>query len=136
MNIVTQAETLYSRARTLKSPRQVEYEAFARITAALVAAGTSLPPGQGAGAAQIIPVTPSMAVALHDNARLWGILAADLTHPDNALPQTLRAGLLSLARFVTAQTDQILAGKPGDLGSLIEVNTSVMRGLRDRSDAG
>jgi flagellar biosynthesis activator protein FlaF len=119
MNVAIHAHSLYGQARNLKTPRDLEYEVFARITGQLKTA---------LGASERL-VTPALATALHENRRFWNVLAVDLAHPDNAFPQDLRARLFYLAEVILAATDRILAGSDeGEL--LIDLNTAVMRGLR------
>lgn len=111
----TMAQSAYSAATTeLKAPRTAEYEVFARVTRALkTAKGLS-----------------DRVAALHDNRRLWLVLAADLADPANALPDALRAQLLSLAEFTRQHTSKVLRdGASADV--LVEINTTVMRGLRE-----
>jgi flagellar biosynthesis activator protein FlaF len=123
MNIATHAQSLYGQSRSLKTPRDLEYEVFARLTGRLKTART---PGRG-------QLTPDLIAALHDNRRLWTTLAMDLAHPDNAFPQDLRARLFYLAEYTMLTTDRLLGGQvePGDgTDSLIEINTAIMRGLR------
>jgi flagellar protein FlaF len=47
----------------------------------------------------------------------------------NRLPAALRAQLLSLAEFVRRHSMQVLGGR-GSVAALIDINTSIMRGLR------
>jgi flagellar protein FlaF len=68
------------------------------------------------------------AEALHDNRRLWTILASDLADDGNALPQGLRAQLFYLAEFSLLQSRKALQDAAA-LEALVEINTSVMRGL-------
>jgi flagellar biosynthesis activator protein FlaF len=119
MNVATHAHSLYGQARSLKTPRDLEYEVFARITGQLVSALT----------ASDRQITPALATALHENRRFWTVLAIDLADPNNAFPKELRARLFYLAEVILAATDRILAGS--DEGNLlIDLNTAVMRGLR------
>lgn len=57
------------------------------------------------------------------------MLASDLAHPDNALPDDVKAGLLSLAFFSLRHGQKVMAGK-ATMKVLIDINMSVMRGLR------
>lgn len=123
MTFATPAQSLYAQARALKSPRDLEYEVFARITGQLRRALAARGPG----------ALPARAAALHENRRLWTALALDLAQPGNALPQGLRARLAWLAAYAVQAGETVL--QPGTdpdaaLESLIEINTLVMRGLR------
>lgn len=109
------AQSAYSAAATdLSAPRSAEYEAFARVTRALKTA-------EGAS---------SRAVALHDNRRLWNVLAADVADSGNALPETLRARIFYLAEFTRTHTGKVLRNEASP-DVLIEINTAVMRGLKE-----
>lgn len=118
MNAAQRANAAYGDARgAQKSPRQVEYQAFARITKAL------------SGAAGAPEEFPRLAKALHDNLRLWTIVAADVAGDTNGLPDGLRAQLFYLAEFTRAHTGKVLKGE-ARAEALIEINTAVMKGLR------
>ncbi len=67
--------------------------------------------------------------ALHDNRRLWTLIAADVADSSNGLPGELRARIFYLAEFTDRHTSRILAGD-GDVAVLIDINTAIMRGLR------
>ena len=101
----------------VRTDRGTEYAAFLRITRRLKSAAE-----QGAAG------FPELARVLHDNRRLWTILAIDLAGEGNKLPRDLRARLIYLAEFTFAHSDKVLARQAG-VGPLIEVNASVMRGL-------
>lgn len=124
MNALLQARTAYGVAEdATRTPRDAEYQAFARATRALTAAartGTTAP--------------GKLADALTLNRRLWMVLAADLATEGNQLPEALRIGLLGLAQFVLNHSDSVLNGT-ADIAPLIDVNTAVMRGLRGEDGA-
>lgn len=113
------AKTAYSTPKqaAFRTPRSVEYDLFAQITARLNAAARTGRAG-----------FPALAAALHENRRLWTALAADVAETGNALPEALRAQLFYLAEFTRAHTSQVLAGKES-AEVLVEINTAVMRGL-------
>jgi len=112
-----------SPAAPIRSPRGLEYEAIARITARLKAATET---GTGAGA---VSGYARLAGAIHDNRRLWTVLAADVADPGNPLPQELRARIFWLAEFTGRHSARVLQGD-ADPGPLIEINTAILRGLR------
>ena len=101
-----------------KSPREVEYELFARVTRALQSVDPS-----GAG--------PKAAQAIVENNYLWTELAADLAGPGNELPEQLKCQLLSLAMFSIRHGNRVLAGG-GDVSALVDINLNIMKGLRGR----
>ena len=120
MNVAARARTTYGvHAATLKTPRDLEYDILARITAALSAASRSDKPD----------AWPALVAALHENRSLWTAFAADLAHPDNGFSPDLRGRLFSLAAFTMKHTDRILDGQ-ADASALIEINTAILRGLR------
>ena len=122
MNSAALATTGYGDAQVaLHDFRQTEYRAFAEATRRLCAAEAAR--GEEAGA------FAAMAEALHDNLRLWTLLAADVAGPDNELPETLRARIFYLAEFTRAHSAKVLP-KKAELRPLIDVNTAVMKGLR------
>ena len=113
---------LYGRVmRTTESARDIEYHVFAQTTAAMQEAD--------------MPEAPFTAriQATHRNRELWDTLACLLADEDNTLPERLRAQLISLALWVTRETRRALReNRP--LTDLIEVNRSIMRGLRTEAE--
>ena len=123
MNALQMAKTAYAANQTpIRTPRGTEYEAFARVTHRLKSAGRDETP------------FPELAAALHANRQLWTLLAADVAEPDNALPTNLRARVFYLAEFTAHQTSKILRGVE-TVDVLVEINTAVMRGLRQTPEA-
>jgi flagellar protein FlaF len=113
------ARTAYnSPAAPIRTDRGIEYSAFAKITHQL-----------SATAANKKTSFPEFVKALNDNRRLWTLLAGDVASPDNQLPKELRAKIFYLAEFTRKHTSAILKGKADEV-SLIDINTSIMRGLR------
>ncbi|HYG86984.1 MAG TPA: flagellar biosynthesis regulator FlaF [Azospirillum sp.] len=97
-------------------PRRIEYRVFLRITLDLERHADA----------------DWRSVALKDalwrNLELWNTLRADLLDDGNALPDELRAGLVSLSFSVNRRTREVLRGE-ADVGLLVEINRSVMQGL-------
>lgn len=82
MNAMNMAKTAYAASQnTVRTPRGIEYEAFARITHRLK---TSAEKGRSSFG--------QLAQAIHENRRLWTLLAADVAAMENGLPADLRAG--------------------------------------------
>lgn len=104
----------FSGFQQARTPRDLEYDAFSRVTRGLLKARDE----QG-----------SMIRAASEAVELWTVIAADLADDGNALPETLRASLLSLAIFAIRQGHRIMAGN-GGADALIDVNMSIMKGLR------
>ena len=121
MNATLRAQNAYrSQAETTRSPRSIEYDAFARITRKLKVAGV-------AGRQRM----SALASAIHDNRRLWITLAVDVSDADNPLPADLRARILYLAEFTHLHSSKVLSGE-AEIDALIDINTAVMSGLSDR----
>jgi flagellar biosynthesis activator protein FlaF len=105
-------------AQRAEGPRDTEYRLFAEVTRALM----------DANQAERGDLKTRVA-ALDWNRRLWTALATDCSSPENRLPDTLRASIISLSMFVSRHTSEtIRGGAPLDL--LIEVNRSIMQGLK------
>ncbi len=110
----------YQRVATqAESPRELEYRAFGQVTAELSRAKQeSLPAVQ-------------VAEALNANRRLWGMLAADCSLPQNQLPLALRGQIISLALWVARYSGEVLRDG-AEIEPLIEVNRTMMEGLASR----
>ncbi len=74
--------------RNTESARGIEYRVFEDVTAALADAGL---PG--------VAFTDRIA-AVHRNRELWLALTSDVANEDNALPDSLRASIISIGIFV------------------------------------
>jgi flagellar biosynthesis activator protein FlaF len=103
--------------RRTVGPRDIEHRVFAQITAALQEAAS--PDAHFTKRIQ----------AAHRNRELWQTLACDLAGDDNALPDDLRAKLISLAIWVTGETSRVIRDG-ASLQPLIDVNSSIMQGLQ------
>ena len=118
------ARTAYSTPGTpARSLRGIEYDLFARVTHRLKAV-------QSKGTRDMA----AMAAALHDNHKLWTVLAADVAEPGNALPAPLRAKLFYLYEFTNHHSRKVMAGE-GSTEVLVDINTAIMRGLRGEGSA-
>ncbi|MFZ6765330.1 MULTISPECIES: flagellar biosynthesis regulator FlaF [Acetobacterales] len=111
-----------SAIRQTEDPREIEYRVLARATALLEAAAD---PAAGPAA------LPS---ALHENRMVWIAFAADLAAEGNAFADTVKARLISLARWVLAESDRV-ARESKAPAALIDVNRAVMAGLRPAGTA-
>jgi len=120
MSATAKAQSAYgTTTRTIKSPRDIEYDLMAMITGRLRAAQSDTRPDS----------FPALAAAMHDNRRLWSAFATDLADSGNQFPKDLRARLFYLAEFVSQHTDKALSGTaPAEV--LVDINLAVMRGLR------
>lgn len=119
MNALNLAQRAYNTAQTpIRTTRGTEYAVFAQVTHHLKAAAEK---GR--------PAFAQLAQAIHENRQLWALLAADVSDSDNGLPQQLRAQIFYLAEFTNQHSSKVLNGKD-KADVLIEINTSIMRGLR------
>lgn len=103
--------------RHTENARAIEYRLFEKVTASLEAAASD-----SAG-------FPARIQAAHDNRTLWQSLAHDLAGEDNTLPPDLRARLISLAIWVTRETERVIHHGAA-LRDLIDINRSIMPGLK------
>lgn len=120
MNAIMKAQNAYRNdAQLIRTDRDTEYNAFAKITHRLKAASA-----QGKfGFADLVG-------ALHDNRKLWTMLAMDVANKANPLPKELRARVVFLAEFTQRHSSLVLA-KKATVEPLIDINTAIMRGLRN-----
>lgn len=110
-------------AAPTRTARGTEYDVMARITHRLIAAAK-----QGRkGFSQLCQ-------AVHDNRRMWTILATDVADAGNPLPQELRARIFYLAEFTQEHSSKVLR-REATVAALVEINTAVMRGLRTQGGA-
>jgi len=122
VNALQMAKTAYATNKApIRTPRGIEYEAFARTTHRLKAAAERGRAG-----------FPDLAQALHLNRRLWTLLAADVAEADNALPRELRARIFYLNEFTTQHSRKVLRGDE-TVEALVDINTAMMRGLRQKA---
>lgn len=106
----------------IKTPRDVEYEAFARITARLKSAMSDLPCRFA-----------DLAQTLAENRRLWTELASDVAQPDNGLPLDTRIAILNLAQFTITHSSRVL-GEGADATPLLDINLAIMKGLSPKDN--
>ena len=74
-------------------------------------------------------IAATWADAVNRNLELWTLLATDLLHPENRLNEATRKSLLELSIFVRRTSMQILGGE-GEITDLVEINESIMGGLK------
>lgn len=101
-----------------ESPRETEYRLFAQVTLALM------------DAAKCEPTDFRGRIdALDWNRRVWSVLGSACADPANALPEELRASIISLSIWVGKHTSEVIRRKE-DIQPLIDVNRMIMQGLR------
>lgn len=124
MNALDMARTAYSSATApIRSQQSTEYDIFAQITGRMKSAIARGKDG-----------FRDLVAAMHENRRLWILLAANVSDAENALPQPLRAQIFYLAEFTLQHSSKVLDGS-ASAEILVEINTTVMRGLRQQEAA-
>src|SRR4051812_43719140 len=96
--------------------RSVEYRLLAQVTAAMLSARDSSKD------------FPKLVDAVLWNRSVWAAFRDDLAHPQNGLPEDLKARLISLSLWVDRESFAVL-GKTPDIDTLVEVNRMIMEGL-------
>ena len=117
MNATDQALRAYApnSANVIRTARSSEIQAFSQITTRLSDARKQ-------------NNFNALVSALHDNRKLWSLLAVDVADAQNGLSAPLRAQIFYLAEFTVLQTGKILR-KEADVDALIDINRAVMAGL-------
>lgn len=112
---------VYQRAQTSnESPSQIEYRLFAQVTNALIDVKDK-------------SIRDSETIAALDwNRRMWSVYSSDCGAKGNQLPDQLRAGIISLAIWVSKHTSLVMRGQES-IDSLININKTVMEGLADQA---
>ena len=119
MHSASLAHSAYARASSIAPlSRNTEYRAFSQVTRQMAAALPATPQS-----------FPHLVEALHQNQRLWRILATDVAGQDNGLPQQLRAQIFYLYEFTARHTAKVLRNE-AEAELLLELNATIMRGLR------
>ena len=119
MNAQTLAQGAYgAHGAPIRTARDTEFAVIAEITRRLKSAAENSAHDFAA-----------LAAAVHENRRLWTLLAADAADPGNSLPGDIRARIVYLAEFTSQHSSQVLRNKaPATV--LIDINTAVLRGLQ------
>ncbi len=67
--------------------------------------------------------------ALYQLRTLWTVFLEDLNSIENALPEPLRARLISIGIWVIKEIERLRSGEVKDFSSLIEINQIIRDGL-------
>jgi flagellar protein FlaF len=110
-NGMEHAVRAYAASAAHRSPRDQEAEVFRRATAAL---------RNGRGANPVLQVR-----AIADNTRLWTTVIDLMRDPQNALPEGLRASIVSVGLAVQREMQR----DSPDFDFLIDVNEDIAAGL-------
>ena len=117
MNVYAQAQRAYAPTQApTKTARSTEYDVIARISYRMKRAIQ-------------LDDFPALAAALHENNRLWTTLAIDAGHPDNLLPDELRARIVYLADFTLQHTSKVMRRSESAI-PLLEINAAILKGLK------
>lgn len=111
MQTNAQAARAYQTSASFRGMREQEADVFRRANGAIMAAK------DGGAIARVR--------ALADNRRLWSMVISLLTDPENALPESLRASIISVGRAVQREMDR----ETPDLDFLISINENLAAGL-------
>ncbi|MCV0393767.1 MAG: flagellar biosynthesis regulator FlaF [Rhizobiaceae bacterium] len=68
--------------------------------------------------------------AVHFVNRIWSTMIEDLANPENALPNELRANLISIGLWLLRGAEAVRQGESDDLDGLIEISQIIRDGLR------
>lgn len=113
----------YQRAQKVAAtPRSTEYRLISEITGEMIAA-------RDAGLVGV-----KLAPALHRNRQAWTTFRTLCADPANALPDELRAGIISIGMWVEKYTSLVITGRD-TIDELISVNCTVMEGLSNENRA-
>lgn len=107
----------YQRVRSIaESPRNTEFRLVSQITGAMIAARDNSLRGA------------DLVATLHRNREMWGAFSTACGAPGNALPDELRASIISLALWVDRFTSEVAAGRES-IDDLIAINRLILEGL-------
>ena len=81
-------------------------------------------------AAECEPRSPEEVKALDFTIELWAFFIKDLAHPGNALPDQLRANLMSIGLGVMAECRRIALGESRELAALADICGIIRDGLK------
>lgn len=68
-------------------------------------------------------------LSINNNLKLWTIFATDVAKKENPLPNDVKSALFYLFEFTQLETHRLIRGE-GDIDTLIDINKSIMKGLR------
>lgn len=106
----------YQKAQMItEDPRQIEYQAFAKVTGRLISARDS-----GSKGAELVNV-------LHDNKSLWQAFADACSVEGNKCTNEFRASIISMHLFIGRHAGLVIRGQ-ASIDDLIEINKNVMEG--------
>lgn len=101
----------------VETPRELEYRLFGQVTRALIEI-QDLPRYEIAKRMD----------AIDWNRRVWSFMASDCMDSTNALPESLRASIISLSLWVGRYSSEVMQ-KGESVEPLIDINRTIMQGL-------
>jgi flagellar protein FlaF len=113
--------------RESESPRQIERRILSRVTFDLTRTGEGFDASE-TSQARLAILAGGLRDSLYENQKFWAAMRYDLSETTNALPDSLKASLISIALWVDRETSALMAGQ-GRLAPLIEVNSNITAGL-------
>lgn len=123
MNAALKAQQAYAPTLApIRSTRRIEYDVIARITFRLK---TAIEKGNFG----------KLVEALNENRDLWRVFAIDVADSENQLPKDLRARIFYLAEFTDIHTSKVIRREDNAV-PLLEINTAILRGLKNVSLQG
>lgn len=113
--------TAYNQAsERAETASQTEYRLFAQVTRSLMNAKTA-PEGAWSQVAE----------AIDWNRRVWNAMATDCARAENGLPESVRAGIISLAMFISRHSS-VAVKDVSEVDTLIDLNRTIMQGLAEQ----
>jgi flagellar protein FlaF len=73
--------------------------------------------------------SPESYEATHNLRRIWSVFVEDLSNEGNALPDALRASLISIGLWILREVEAIDSGRSDNFDGLIEINQMIADGL-------
>lgn len=113
--------------RESETPRQIERRILSRVTHDLAENGKGFDTSE-TFSERLSILSNGLRDSLYENQRFWSALRHDLAEPGNAMPDSIKASLISLALWVDRQTSELMSGR-GTLAGLIEINANIAAGL-------
>jgi flagellar biosynthesis activator protein FlaF len=107
----------------VETPRELEYRLFGQVTRALIEI-QDLPRYEIAKRMD----------AIDWNRRVWSFMASDCMDSTNALPESLRASIISLSIWVGRYSSEVMQ-KGESVEPLIDINRTIMQGLATQIEA-
>jgi len=113
--------------RESETPRQIERRVLSRVTHDLQHHASAFDRSE-TKFDRLNLLADGLRDALFENQRIWSALRDDLAEPGNAMPDALKASLISIALWVDRQTDTLMTGH-GQVAGLVEINGNIIAGL-------